>query len=160
VRPRVVLIAAMARDRTIGKAGGIPWRHPEDQRRFKAETMGHPLILGRRTFESFGRPLPGRFHVVLTRRPDSVAAGPQVTTAADLEEALRIAESRGASKACVVGGEDVYRRAMPVADEILLTLVPEEGGGDVFMPEIDPRLFREASREPVGDCTLVRYERV
>lgn len=159
-RPRVVLVAAVARDRTIGKDGGIPWRLPEDLKHFRRLTMGTALVMGRKTFDSIGRPLPGRDNIVVTRSPEAFAeAHPGAFAAASLEEAIALAHRRGALTVSVAGGGDVYAAALPVADEMVLTYVPYEGGGDVFFPVWDPAAWDEVSREAVGPATAVRYRR-
>ncbi len=145
---RVTLIAAVARNGVIGQDGGIPWRLPADLAYFKRTTMGHTLVMGRRTFESSG-PLPGRTTIVLTRqrgwRPPAGAAG--VETAASLDEALVRAAARGEDEIFVCGGEAIYRRALPVADRLHLTRVAAEPEGDTFFPDFDPARWRRASRE-------------
>jgi dihydrofolate reductase len=150
----------MARDRTIGKAGGIPWHHPGEQRFFKDVTMGTALVMGRRTFESIGRVLPGRDNIVITRDPAGLAkAWPAVFAVSSLNEALETAARRGASTASIAGGGEIYAAALPLADAMILSLVPEEGRGDVFFPQFDPAQWRVVGRERVGDVDVVRYER-
>lgn len=167
-RLRVVILAAVARDGTIGAAGKIPWRIPEDQQMFKRLSMGTVLIVGRKTYDSFGRPLPGRDHVVITRSPAAFAAAHQdvvggpaarVFTAGSFDEALAVAAGRGVSAVTVAGGADVYAAALPVADEMVLTYVDHPGGGDVRFPRWDVERWVEVSREAVGSATAVRYLR-
>jgi dihydrofolate reductase len=159
-RPKVVFVAAMARDRTLAKDGELPWHHPEDLRFFDEVTRGQTVVMGRRTLESMGEGMPGRRNIVLARKPAEVArAFPEVVVATSPEDAFRLAEDAGAAVVYVIGGGEVFASTMTYADEILLTLVPEMGGGDVFMPEIPDADWREASREPLGACTLVRYVR-
>ncbi len=163
-RPRVVVVAGMARDRTIGLDGGIPWHYTEDMRHFKRATMGTALVLGRKTFDSFGgRPLPGRDNIVLTRDPAALAArAPDVFPCNSLDAALAIAAERGATTVCICGGADVYRRSLAVADELLLSFIPEDGGGDTFFPEWDDGTWVELSRVALGESgvEVVRYGRV
>ena len=150
----------MARDRTIGKAGGIPWHHPGEQAFFKAVTMGTALVMGRKTFDSIGRVLPGRDNIVVTRDPHSLAsAKPGVFAVASLDEAIALATSRGAATISVAGGGEIYAAALPLADEMILSRVPESGGGDVFFPEFDEAQWRETAREMRGVVAIVRYER-
>jgi dihydrofolate reductase len=149
----------MARDRTIGKDGGIPWKHPEDQQFFKRVTMGTALVVGRKTFDSFGRPLPGRDNIVITRNAASVAKAPNVFVVASLDEAIALASSRGATTVSVAGGGEIYAEALPIADAMILSHVPEAGGGDVFFPEFDVKQWRETSREKLGTVDVVRYAR-
>jgi dihydrofolate reductase len=158
-RPRIVLVAAMAKDRTIAKGGKIPWRYPEDLRFFKEVTMGTALVMGRKTYDSIGRALPGRLNVVVTRDAAALRArAPGVEAVGSLAEAYALAASRGEAVASVIGGGEIYREAMPQADEVLLTEVPEPGGGDVFFPVLDPT-WREASRERRGPVEIVRWLR-
>lgn len=128
---RVVLVAAVADNGVIGDDGGIPWRIAEDFAHFKATTMGHTLLMGRATYESIGRPLPGRTTIVLTRDPTWSADG--VTVAASFDAALDIADSLP-GEVMVVGGAAVYAEALPVADEQVLTEVHQSPSGDTRYP--------------------------
>jgi dihydrofolate reductase len=161
-RPKIVLVAALARDRTIGKDGGIPWRFPEDMRWFKMHTTGTALVMGRKTWASIGRPLLGRDQivVVVSRAPAAVAARhPGVGAVGSLGAAIDYAASRGATTLSVIGGGEIYEEAMPLADEMLLTHVPHEGGGDVLFPAWHDEEWEEAERWVVGRCVSVRYRR-
>ncbi len=132
----ISLIVAMERNRGIGLDGRVPWRLSEDLRQFKRLTMGHTLIQGRITWESIGRPLPGRRMIVLTRKADyEVPEGVQVCTS--LEEALELARAAGDDEAFIGGGEAVYREALPLADRIYLTYVEAEVDTDTYFPELD-----------------------
>ena len=143
---RVTLIAALAKGRVLGRDGEIPWRLPADLRRFQQRTMGHHLVVGRRTWESIGRPLPGRRMVVVTRQTGYRAPGARVV--GSLDEALRVAEAAGESEVFVAGGGEIYRQALPRADRLDLTEVEwEVEAGDTFFPEIDQAAWREVSRE-------------
>lgn len=131
----LTIIVAMDADGMIGREGGLPWHLPDDLKRFKAVTMGHVLIMGRRTFESIGRrPLPGRTSIVLTHSAN-YSVPPAVTVAPDFAAALRLAAA--APRAFVVGGAAVYRAALPRADELLVTLVHAHVDGDVRFPDVD-----------------------
>jgi dihydrofolate reductase len=149
----VTLIAAVARNGVIGADGGIPWHLPEDFAHFKATTLGHTLVMGRATYESIGRTLPGRTTIVLTRDPDWAADG--VTTAASIEEALALAEG----DVYVAGGAVVYEAALPYADEQLLSEVDQAPAGDTFYPAFDRAEWHEASREQRQGFTIVLYRR-
>jgi dihydrofolate reductase len=129
----VSLIAAMDERRGIGIANRLPWRLPADLRRFKALTMGHHLIMGRKTYESISRPLPGRTTIVVTRNPAYQAEGCLV--AHSLEEALEIARSRGENEAFIIGGSQIFSQAIGIADRIYLTRVHAIEEADVFFPE-------------------------
>lgn len=150
-RKRVTLVAALARNGVIGDGAEIPWRIPGEQRRFKELTLGHTLVMGRATYDSIGRPLPGRTTVVLTRDPGWSAEG--VLVAHDLDEALALAEDLP-GQVMVAGGAQVYAAALPRADEQVLTEVDLEPEGDVVYPAFDRAEWTEVSREPAsGDGT-------
>lgn len=144
---RLCLIAAVARNRTIGRDNQLPWTDPADQRHFRQATMGCPVIMGRRTWESLParfRPLPGRRNLVVTRNPDYIAAGAEI--AADLDAAIaRVAD---ADRIFVIGGGELYAQAMPRADELLLTEIDADVDGDVHFPSVDPAQFAQAERQP------------
>jgi dihydrofolate reductase len=160
-RPEIVFYLARARNGVIGKDGQLPWRLPADLRRYKAMTMGKPMVMGRRTFESFGGPLPGRRHIVLTRSPDWSADGAEV--ARDKAEALAMAGD--VPEVAVVGGTEVFRLFEGEADRIELTEVHYDAEGDTVMPAFDSAVWREAAREdhPAEDgrpaYSFVRLER-
>lgn len=127
------LIVALAENGTIGRDGQLPWRLPDDLRRFKQLTLGHTLIMGRKTFESIGRVLPGRTTLVLTRQADW--SSPGVTVARDLDQALAVAG--GDPEPFVVGGADIYRLALPRADRLYVTQLQAAVAGDTYFPPID-----------------------
>lgn len=141
---RVVLVAAVADNGVIGADGDIPWRIPEDFAHFKATTLGHVLLMGRATYESIGRPLPGRTTVVLTRDPSWSADG--VLVAASLEAGLALADDLP-GEVMVVGGAAVYAEAMPLADEQVLTEVHLSPSGDTFYPDVERTAWVEDRRE-------------
>lgn len=146
-------MAAVARNGVIGRDGDLPWHLPGDLRRFKELTMGGTLVMGRKTYDSIGRPLPGRTTVVVTRQEDWTVEG--VETAGSLEEAL---EKAGEGDVFVVGGGQIYSQAMDLADALEITEVDVEPDGDVRFPPIPPK-WRIVRREPGDGFTLVRYER-
>lgn len=141
---RVALVAAVARNGVIGDGPDIPWQLPGEQRLFKGLTWGHILVMGRSTYESIGRPLPGRTTIVLTRSPDWSAEG--VLVAHDLTAALALADTLE-GEVMVAGGGQVYAAALPVADEQVLSEVDLEPAGDAFYPEFDRGEWRETARE-------------
>jgi dihydrofolate reductase len=153
--PLVSLVVALARNRVIGAGNRLPWRLPEDLRRFKRLTMGAPVILGRKTHESIGRALPGRRNIVVTRRPDARWEGCEV--AGSLEAALALAGD--APEVFVIGGAELYRLALPRADRLYLTLIDADYDGDTFFPDFDPADWRETAREPGAGFAFVTCER-
>jgi dihydrofolate reductase len=158
MRPQLVLVAAVARNGAIGRGGDLLWREPADQRRFRALTLGHPVVMGRLTWDSLParfRPLPGRRNVVLTRQP--ALACPGAETAPSLDAALaRLAD---APQVCVIGGGQLYAQALPRADVLELTEIDADLPGDTFFPAFDPALWqREAGAEQLAaDGTGFRF---
>ena len=153
---RVVLVAAVARNGVIGDGPDIPWRIPGEQAEFKKLTMGHTLVMGRTTYESIGRPLPGRTTIVLTRDPSWSADG--VLVAHSLDDALaRAADLPG--DVMVVGGAQVYAAALPVATEQVISEVPLEPAGDVHYPAYSADDWVETSREAFEGYERVVLER-
>lgn len=144
-RPAVVLVAAVARNRVIGNAGDLPWRLPADMKRFKAVTLGKPMIMGRKTFDSIGRPLPGRRTIVVTRDPTWSADGTE--SAPSLDAALAMARSGDPDEIVIAGGGEIYAQALPWADAMRLTWVECEPDGDARFPEFDDADWRETFRE-------------
>ncbi|WP_457572754.1 dihydrofolate reductase [Desulfolithobacter sp.] len=144
----ILLIAAMAANRVIGHNNAIPWDIPEEQARFKEITMGHPLIMGRKTWESIGRPLPGRRNIVVTRNRSYRAPGAE--TASGLDEALDLCRSDQAARVFVIGGEQLYRLAMPLAQTLILTVLDQPYSGDTSFPHFDEEEFRLVDSVPVA----------
>lgn len=143
----LVLLAALGRDRAIGRDGDLPWRLPDDLKRFKAQTLGKPLLMGRRTAESLGRALPGRRNLVLTR--SGRVPFEQMEAVATLDEALALAAADGEKALCVIGGGEVYALCLPQARRMCLTHVDTVvEGADAFFPAFDPDGWRIVSREP------------
>jgi dihydrofolate reductase len=161
--PSITLIAAVARNGTIGADGGLPWHLPADLKRFKALTMGHPMIMGRRTYDSIGRALPGRRTIVVTRDADWSAPG--VTVAHSVDEAVDLALDGSDGRAAdvgpvlVVGGGDIYRQTIGRANRLELTHVDAEVVGDTRFPDIDAALWRVSGREDADGYAFVSYER-
>lgn len=140
---RITLIVARARNGVIGRDGTLPWRLPEDLAFFKRTTMGHPIVMGRRTWESIGRPLPGRRNIVVSRQAGFVASGAEV--APDLDAALSLCA--GATDVFVIGGAQLYRDALPRAERLIVTEIDADFEGDTHWPPPDPAHWREAARE-------------
>lgn len=142
---RVSLIVAADLDGTIGRDGKLPWHLPADLRRFKQLTLGHHLVVGRKTYESIGRPLPGRTLLVVSRRADYAPTG--VTVVPDPEQALARAAAAGEDELFVAGGAELYRALLDRADRVYLTRIEAEIEGDTHFPELDPARFRLAASE-------------
>lgn len=140
----VSLIVAMAKNRTIGINNTLPWRCPEDLKHFKSLTMGHHMIMGRKTFDSIGKPLPGRTTVVVTRNPQLTIDGCVVTHS--LESALNACTHD--NEAFIVGGAELYAQALAIVDKLYITEIQQSVVGDAHFPEFDINEWREVSREP------------
>lgn len=166
---RKALIVAMARNRVIGRNNQLPWYLPGDLRYFKQATMGKPIIMGRKTWESIGRPLPGRMNVVISRNPEWQA--PAGTVAAEsLAAALVIAEAQaeleGGEEVMIIGGGQIYAEALPTVDRIYITQVHAEVDGDAYFPEVNWDDWQEIGREDFSasdnnpyDYSFVVYQR-
>ncbi|MBL8574579.1 MAG: dihydrofolate reductase [Hyphomicrobiaceae bacterium] len=144
----VIIVAAVARNRVIGRGNELVWRLPSDLRHFKAVTLGKPVVMGRKTFQSIGRALPGRPNIVVSRDAGFAAEG--IETAPDLATALAraraVAAASGADAVAVIGGGEIYAQAMGLADRLEITEVDLAPEGDTLFPAIDPRLWREVAR--------------
>ena len=140
---RIALIVAMAENHVIGRNNQLPWRIPADLRHFKALTLGKPVIMGRKTYESIGRPLPGRDNIVITADSAYQAEGCQVVHS--VEQALEAAGS--CEEAMIIGGANLYRQTLENADRLYLTLVKAEPEGDTWFPEIELQQWREIERQ-------------
>lgn len=144
----VVLVVARADNGVIGREGALPWRLPADLKRFKAMTVGKPVLMGRKTYESIGRPLPGRHNIVLTRQPDWHADG--VTVVPNLAEAIAAAGLDPRARAevlMVIGGAEIYAQALPLASRVELTEVHVDADGDTLLPGFSDTVWREVARE-------------
>jgi dihydrofolate reductase len=153
----VAIHVAIAKNGVIGSDGGLPWRLSTDMKRFKAGTMGKPIVMGRKTWESFPkRPLPGRQNIVITRDRDYRAEGADIVHS--LDDALALARVRGrcapgTDEICIIGGGEIYAQALPVADTLHVTHVMAEPDGDTRFPAIDPAVWERVSMEeiPAGE---------
>ena len=141
--PLVSLLAAVADNGVIGRDNGLPWHLPDDLKHFKTLTLGKPILMGRRTFSSIGKPLAGRTNLVLTRAEEWRQPG--VSAVHSMEAALELAA--GAPELVVIGGSEVYRLALPFARRIYLTRVHTRVSGDTYLPELDPGAWREVQRQ-------------
>lgn len=157
-RPELVAIAAVADNGVIGSAGDIPWRIEGDLPRLKRLTMGHVLLMGRRTYDTLGRPLPGRTNIVVSRDPDWRADG--VLVAHDLDAALALAAEAAPGRIIwVFGGGEIYRLAWELLDRLELTEVHRRPEGDTTLPAIDPEVWAETTRDPHDGFDYVTYVR-
>jgi len=141
------LIAAMAKNRVIGRDNALPWHLPEDLKYFKATTLGKPILMGRKTFDSIGKPLPGRTSVVLTRNPDWTFDGCLVVSSVD--DAL--AQLADREEVLVIGGAELYQQTLPRADRLYLTEIDTDFEGDACFPEFDLSQWQQISRQPHPD---------
>ncbi|MDE2213138.1 MAG: dihydrofolate reductase [Patescibacteria group bacterium] len=157
-KPRVSMVAAIGKNRVLGKGGGLLWHIPEDLKRFKRLTLGHPIIMGRKTFESIAPylkgPLPGRTNIVLTRDPTWGYEG--VFTCKSLEEALKKAGEFTNEEIFIGGGGELYTQALPYADKLYLTIVKDEKEGDAFFPPYE-RYFTKKVFEEEHEWNGVKY---
>ena len=155
------LVAAVAANGVIGADGGLPWHLPEDLAHFRELTTGHPVVMGRRTFETIvadiGGPLPERRNVVLTSRPERVPD--TVTAVSSVTEAQSAVRSHEADTAYVIGGASVYRQFLSAADELVLTELDDTYSGDTTFPAVNWDRWREVDREPHDRFDIVRYAR-
>jgi dihydrofolate reductase len=146
--PRLMVVAAIAENGVIGRDNGLPWRLKSDLQHFRALTMGKPLVMGRKTYLSIGRVLPGRTSIVVSRSPDFAAPGAVV--APTLENALATARAdavrRGVDTIAVIGGAEIYAQTLPIADQLAVTLVHARPAGDIHFPAIDPQQWCEVDR--------------
>lgn len=152
----ISIIAAVARNGVIGKDNQLLWHLPEDMRHFRETTRGKPVIMGRKTWESLPdafRPLPARHNIVVSRNPAYQPSG--ATLANSLEDAIR--KVGNAEEIFIIGGADLYRQAMPIADRLYLTEIDQDFHGDVFFPAILKHVWKEASREVQRGVSLVPF---
>ena len=148
---RLSLIACFSKNRVIGKKGELPWNFPEDLVRFKKVTMGHTLIMGRKTFESIGKPLQGRKIIILSRDKNFSAAGCEV--AENFKDAIELAYKTD-DNPIVCGGSEIYKIALPLATKMYLTEIPQEIKGDTFFPDFDESEWQEIEFEEVGELVF------
>ena len=156
---KTILIAALSKNRVIGRANAIPWHYPADLKHFRRVTRGHAVVAGRKTYETFQtRPLPQRLNFVVTRKPNyPVAEG--VIVCASLAEVLPSARAHGCEKLFVLGGGQIYEQALPFADEMILTHLPIEVEGDVYFPAWDEGEWEGVERRGEGDLVFATYRR-
>lgn len=144
-KPILSAIAAMSENRVIGIENQLPWHLPADLKHFKTLTTGHPILMGRKTYESIGRPLPNRTNIIITRNADFTAPGCVVVTS--IEDAITRAAEENAQEIFIIGGAEVYKQLLPHVQRIYLTIVHEQFAGDAFFPELDLKEWKEVERE-------------
>jgi dihydrofolate reductase len=167
IRPRLWLIAAVARNGVIGAAGKMPWRLSTDLKRFKELTLGHPVLMGRKTFQSIGKALPGRFNIVVTREADSMKDADGLMFVRDIDMGVDVARYSGADDLMVIGGGEIYAACIGRAFRLCITHVEATPEGDTYFPAIDPDVWTSVSTErvPAGEkdsvaSTYTVYDRV
>jgi dihydrofolate reductase len=164
----IMLVVAVAENGVIGRDNQLPWRIRSDLKFFKTVTLNKPVVMGRKTFASIGKPLPGRTNIVITRQSDFVAPG--ILVAPGVDQALSVARGdalrRGADAIAVIGGTEIFAQTLPLAARVILTLVHAKPLGDTYFPLVDPAVWRETERlpQPKGPddeygYTIVNYER-
>ncbi|HEV7308719.1 dihydrofolate reductase [Ensifer sp.] len=153
--PKISIVVAVAANGVIGRDGDLPWRLSTDLKRFKALTIGKPVVMGRKTWASLGRPLPGRANIVITRNADFAADGATIVPSLDAAIAVanREAAAAGVDEICIIGGGEIYRQAIGVTDILHVTEVQAEVDGDTRFPDIDPAIFEKVFEEdlPQGE---------
>jgi len=142
---KISMIVAMGKNRQIGIENEIPWHLPEDLKFFKKTTLGHHIVMGRKTFESIGKPLPGRTTIILTKNPDYQVK--DCITASSIEEAIELAKGAGEDELIICGGANVYSQALPRADRLYLTTVDYSGKADAFFPELKSGDWHQVCKE-------------
>jgi len=157
--PEFIIIVAIARNGVIGRNGLLPWHLPSDLKHFKKTTMDYPIVMGRKTFESIGKPLPGRDNIVLTR--DTSLSLPGCIVVHSIEDALDNCKDK--EKVFIIGGADIFNISLPFTDTIIVTALEREVDGDVYFDQIDPAIFKQTEsahyniEEPYS---IIRYERI
>lgn len=157
--PEFIIIVAISENGVIGRDGRLPWHLPSDLKHFKTTTMNYPIIMGRKTFDSIGKPLPGRNNIVLSRNSSLTLPGCVVVHS--IEEAFDLCKEY--DKIFIIGGADIFNDCLPITDTIIVTALEREVEGDVYFPEIDPTVFEqtEAIRHNLEEpYSIIRYERI
>lgn len=143
-QPIISAIAAMSENRVIGNNNQLPWHLPADFKHFKALTTGHPIIMGRKTFASIGKPLPNRTNIIITRDKNFHAA--ECIVVNSLDAAIEAAQKENTDEVFIIGGAEIYKQSLPLLNRLYLTIIHREFAGDTFFPELDPKIWHEAER--------------
>lgn len=154
---KIVIIVAVAKNKVIGCNGKIPWHSKEDFRHFKETTMGFPVIMGRKTFESIGKPLPNRLNIVISRKTNNSSENLLYFTS--LQDGIEYCEKLNYDKSFVIGGAELYRQTIGIANEIILSEMPFEPDGDTFFPNLDENEWLEAERKQMETFEIIKYLR-
>ncbi|MDP4012978.1 MAG: dihydrofolate reductase [Candidatus Nanoarchaeia archaeon] len=155
----LILIAAVSENSVIGRDGELPWRYSEDLKRFKQLTLGHAVLMGRKTYESIGSPLEGRLNIVLTKNK-KYEAHDGICLVNSLADALFICDENRIDQVYVIGGEKVYEAALPFADRLELTEIHKKVDGDAFFPKYDKSKWEEINREDKEEYSFVTYKKI
>lgn len=154
-KPRISIIVAHSRNMAIGKKNALLWHLPNDLSRFKKLTMGHPMVMGRKTYESIGKPLPGRTSIVITRDGNLKIEGAIVVTSAT--DALERAREIEKEEIFVIGGGEIYKEILPMVDRLYVTVLDKDVDGDTFFPEYENDFIKKISEEPGGEHEGAKY---
>jgi dihydrofolate reductase len=156
---RKIIIAAIAENGVIGNKGAIPWHSKEDFKHFKNTTMGFPIIMGRKCFESLGKPLTGRLNVVISRNQGYNPGGDAVLVRS-VEESFLLCSERNYEKAFIIGGGEIYRQSISEADEMIISKMKLNVEGDAYFPEIDAEEWKTESETDMGEFIVIHYVRI
>ena len=157
---RIIIISAIAGNRVIGKSNGeMPWHVKEEFQHFKQTTLGLPVIMGRKTFETLGKPLKGRENIIVTRNKDFKVDFEEIKIFHSIGESINYCESKNYEKAFIIGGGEIYRQVLPIADEMILSFMKFEAEGDVVFPEFEPDSWQKVSIEDRDQFEIVKYVR-
>ncbi|MBN2561251.1 MAG: dihydrofolate reductase [Phycisphaerae bacterium] len=166
---KTIIIVAMTRNRVIGKDGSVPWREPEDLKHFKRTTTGHAVIMGRKTFESIGKPLPKRRNIVVTHNPSYALPAPRSSIVSSessihivhsLEEALQLCRQRNEEKAFIIGGGQTYEQALPIADEMIITQIERDDvAGDTYFPAWNDSDWSQVAEAGTTALRIITFRR-
>ncbi len=155
-----IIISAKSKNGVIGRQGELPWHSKEEFLHFKTTTLGFPIIMGRKTFQSLGKPLKGRLHLVITRQKFFSLPFREALIFNDLETAFAYCEKNNFEKVYVIGGGEIYKQAINHVDELIISIMNMEVNGDVHFPLIDPAIWKEASREKRNEFDIVVYSKI
>lgn len=154
-----IIMVAVAENGVIGKDGKMPWHSKEELQYFKKTTLNHPVLMGRKTLESMGKPLKGRLNIILSQKPELMEKYEDIIVFGNIEDAFEYCENKNFEKLFVLGGEEVYRQTMDQCDTMLISRMKFEAGGDTFFPEIDETVWKIESISKYNDFDVYRYKK-